>query len=94
MVHMNNSREKYRMENTDVVSYDDIRAVRKFYVQILMGMEQSHVFDIGILHKATSEIENFSSSKKQDYLALLKRSIGNISMFRMTSTVPILAFLF
>lgn len=72
MVHMNNSREKYRMENTDVVSYDDIRAVRKFYVQILMGMEQSHVFDIGILHKATSEIENFSSSKKQDYLALFE----------------------
>lgn len=70
MVRINNSREKYKKENTDIVGYDDIRDVRRFYIQILMNMEQHHSFDLGTLRKATSEIRNFSDSKKQDHLAL------------------------
>ena len=72
MVRLNNSREKYKRENTDVARYDDIRGVRRFYIQILLRMEQRHVFDFEALRQATSEIKNFSGSKKQDYLALFE----------------------
>jgi len=70
MVRINDSRQKYKKENTEVVSYDDIKAVRRFYVELLMRMEQCHIFDFETLQKATAEIGNFSSSKKLDYLAL------------------------
>jgi len=70
MVRINDSRQTYKKENTDMVSYDDIKAVRGFYVELLIRMEQCNIFDFETLQKATDEIGNYSNSKKQDQLAL------------------------
>lgn len=72
MMRINDSKEKYKKNNTDIISYEILKEIRGFFVKLLLKMEQFHKYDIDILQKATLDIKNFNDGKKKDFIGLFK----------------------
>lgn len=68
MIRINNSKEKYKKNNSDSISYEELKVIRGFLVEILLNMERVHKYKFSILKEAILDIENFSNSKKIDFI--------------------------
>jgi energy-coupling factor transporter ATP-binding protein EcfA2 len=72
MIKVNPSKQKYKIDNNDTISYSATKQVRGELIKSLLLMEKSKRFDILHLSQKVRSLTSCGNSKKQDYIALFE----------------------